>query len=51
VADPFLLCHALKHNSTIVTTESHIKQYNIPHVCRELNVNCIGIREFFKEMV
>ncbi|KZX11105.1 DUF4411 family protein [Methanobrevibacter curvatus] len=49
VADPLLICHGLKHGSTIVTTESPKNQYNIPHVCKELNVNCIGIKDFFIE--
>ncbi|MDR0912238.1 MAG: DUF4411 family protein [Methanobrevibacter sp.] len=49
IADPLLICHGLKHNSTVVTTESPKKQYNIPHVCKKLSINCIGIREFFKE--
>lgn len=49
VADPLLICHGLKHGTTIVTTESPNKQLNIPHVCKELDVDCIGIREFFKE--
>ncbi|MDR3290706.1 MAG: DUF4411 family protein [Methanobrevibacter sp.] len=43
------MCHGLKHDSTIVTTESPKKQLNIPHVCKKLNVKCICIREFFKE--
>jgi hypothetical protein len=49
IADHLLVCHGLKHNSTIVTTESPRKQYNIPHVCKELKVDCIGIKEFFLE--
>ena len=49
IADPLLICHALKHGSTIVTTESPKNQLNIPHVCKELNVKCIGIKKFFIE--
>ena len=48
-ADPLLICHGLYHNSTVVTLENPNKGHNIPHVCYELNVRCIGIKEFFIE--
>lgn len=48
VADPLLICHALCNHSVIVTTESPRKQYNIPHVCEKLNLECIGVEELFK---
>lgn len=49
VADPFLICHGLYYNSTVVTMENPNKGHNIPHVCHELNVRCIGLKEFLKE--
>lgn len=49
VADPFLICHSLKHGSTIVTQENQRSQLNIPHVCKELNIECINLIQFFKQ--
>lgn len=49
VADPLLICHALHHNSTVVTLESPHKGHNIPDVCWRLKVNCMNLREFFKD--
>lgn len=46
VADPLIICHGLHHGSTVVTDESPNKGYNIPHVCRELNVKCVGLKDF-----
>ena len=47
--DPLLICHGLYHNSTIVTLENPNYGHNIPHVCYELDVRCIGLKEFFIE--
>ena len=49
IADPWLIAYGWKHNVTVVTNESPKKKYNIPHVCDELNVNHINLKEFFKE--
>lgn len=49
VADPFLICYSLEHDSTIVTQENQKSQLNIPHVCRELDVECINLNQFFKQ--
>ncbi len=49
VADPWLIAYGWKHNATVVTNESPRKKYNMPHVCDELNVNHINLKEFFKE--
>lgn len=49
VPDPLLICHGLHHGSTVVTLESPSKGHNIPDVCWRLEVNCIGLREFFKD--
>lgn len=50
VADPLLICHGLHHNSTVVTKENPYDLYKIPHVCRELDVRCIGIKDFLLEL-
>lgn len=50
VADPLLICHGLHHGSTVVTKEKLTKLYNIPHVCRELGVRCISIKDFLLEV-
>lgn len=49
VADPLLICHGLYYGSTIVTMENPNKGHNIPHVCHELDVRCIGLKEFLIE--
>lgn len=49
VADPLLICHGLYHDSTVVTMENPSKGHNIPHVCYELDVRCIGLKEFLME--
>ena len=49
VADPLLICYGLHHGSTVVTMENPNKGHNIPHVCFNLNVRCIGLRDFFIE--
>ena len=49
IPDPLLICHGLHHGSTVVTLESPSKGHNIPDVCWRLEVNCIGLREFFKD--
>lgn len=49
VADPLLICHGLYYDSTVVSMESPNKGHNIPHVCYELGVRCIGLKEFFIE--
>ena len=49
VADPLLICHGLYHESTVVTMENPNKGHNIPHVCYELDVRCIGLKEFLME--
>lgn len=46
IADPLLICHGLHHKSTIVTDENVNKGHNIPHVCYELDVECIGLKDF-----
>lgn len=49
VADPFLICYSLAHDTTIVTQESQRSQLNIPHVCKELNIECINLNQYFKQ--
>lgn len=49
VPDPLLICHGLYHNSTVVTLENPNNGHNIPHVCHELNVRCIGLKKFLTE--
>ena len=49
VADPFLICHGLYHESTVVTMENPDKAFNIPQVCKKLDVKCIGLKDFLLE--
>ncbi|MTV80879.1 DUF4411 family protein, partial [Streptococcus pneumoniae] len=59
IADPWLIAIAKKENYTIVTDE--IKNVNlndvnpsrnakVPDVCEKLNVQCISMNQFFKEI-
>ncbi|MTV44399.1 DUF4411 family protein [Streptococcus pneumoniae] len=59
IADPWLIAIAKKENYTIVTDE--IKNVNlndvnpsrnakVPDVCENLNVQCISMNQFFKEI-
>ena len=49
IADPWLIAYGWKHNATVVTNEQPRKKHNMPHVCDELNVRHINLKEFFKE--
>ncbi|MCQ2737812.1 MAG: DUF4411 family protein [archaeon] len=48
VADPWLIAYAWKHNAIVVTNEKPTKKHNIPHVCDELDVGHINLKEFFE---
>lgn len=49
VADPLLIIYGLSYNACVVTNENIRKKHNIPHVCDELNVKHIDLKQFFIE--
>jgi len=50
-ADPYTIAFATVHNHVVVTQEK-LKpgKVNVPHICNTLNVRCIGLHEFYKEI-
>ena len=48
VADPWLIAYGWKNDTVVVTNEKPTKKHNIPHVCDELCVKYINLREFFE---
>lgn len=54
-ADPFLIATAIIHKGTLVTDESwgdeRNGQFKIPNVCKALNVPCITLFQFMKEIM
>lgn len=50
-ADPFVIGLAKSKGWAVITSEKDKQgKIKIPGVCRELNVKCIGLLEFFREM-
>lgn len=59
IADPWLIAIAKEKGYTIVTSELPVPSLNkvnpsrnvkIPDVCKQLNVRCIDMNQFFKEV-
>ncbi|WP_405298238.1 DUF4411 family protein [Methanobrevibacter sp.] len=48
-ADPWLIAYGWKHGAIVITNESVNKDHNIPHVCDELGVKHVTLKEFFVE--
>jgi hypothetical protein len=46
-ADPFVIALAKKESAIVVTQESLSRQNKIPDVCRQKNIQCIPLLQFF----
>lgn len=49
VADPWLIAYGWKNGAVVVTNEKPTKKHNIPHVCDELGVGHVNLRQFFED--
>ena len=49
VADPWVIAYGWKHDAVVVTNEKPAKKHNIPHVCDELEVDHVNLKQFFEE--
>ena len=49
VADPWLIAYGWKNGAVVVTNEKPTKKHNIPHVCDELAVGHVNLRQFFED--
>lgn len=48
VADPFVIAQAINYNAILITSESlKPNAHNIPNICKEYNIECIGLKDFF----
>lgn len=59
IADPWLIAISKEEGYTVVTSEQPVTNLNqgrpsrnakIPDVCHQLNVNCIDMNQFFREI-
>ncbi len=49
VADPFVIAQAIVNKSILITSETFKpNSHNIPNICKEYGVQCIGLKEFFQ---
>jgi hypothetical protein len=48
MSDPFLICYGLANDYIVLTEENQRSELRIPHVCRELGVECLNIGQFFE---
>lgn len=50
VADPFVIALAKCNGSTLITSELYkANSHNIPNICRDYNIECINLKEFFQK--
>ncbi|HOO98077.1 MAG TPA: DUF4411 family protein [Bacteroidales bacterium] len=49
VADPFVIALAICNKSILITSELYkANSHNIPNICKEYDIKCISLKEFFK---
>lgn len=49
VADPFVIALAICNKSILITSELYkANSHSIPNICKEYDIRCINIKEFFQ---
>lgn len=49
VADPFVIALSICNKSILITSELYkANSHNIPNICKEYDIRCISLKEFFQ---
>ena len=50
VADPFVIALSICNRSILITSELYkANSHNIPNICKEYDIECISLKEFFQK--